>query len=61
MNYAKFAHFTQTPKVPTNKTNVKNCILWKFFSKTIAILQVHGLPSKVAHTKYAVAETRIPV
>ena len=25
------------------------------------ILQVHGLPSKVAHTKYAVAETRIPV
>ena len=59
MNYTKFACFTMTPKVPTNKTNVKIVFYGNSFPKRFVFYRYMDIPSKVAHTKYAVAETRI--
>ena len=60
MNYAKFACFTKMPKCADQQNKFQNCIFnGNYFLKQLIFYRYMAIPSKVAHTKYAVAETCI--
>ena len=58
MNYAKFAHFTKLPKCADQQNKFQNSLFnGNYFPKHFIFYRYMDTPSKVAHTKYAVAET----
>ena len=60
MNYVKFAHFTKMPKCADQQNKIQKCIFnGNYFPKQLIFYRYLDIPSKVAHTKYAVAETCI--
>ena len=60
MNYAKFAHFTKLPKCADQQNKFQNSLFNGYnFPKHFIFYRYMDTPSKIAHTKYAVAETRI--
>ena len=59
-NYVKFAHFTKLPKCADQQNKFQNSLFnGNYFPKDFIFYRYMDTPSKVAHTKYAVAEARI--
>ena len=59
-NYAKSAHFTNVPKCSDQQNKFQiQFSSGNYFPKRTIFYMYMGTPSKVTHTKYAVAETRI--
>ena len=60
MNYVKSVHFTNVPKCSDQQSKFQiQFSSENYFSKHTILYMYMGTPSKVIHTKYAVAETRI--
>ena len=60
MNYAKFAHFTKMPQCADQQNKIQKFTFNRnYFPKHFIFYRYLDIPDKVAHTKYAVAETRI--
>ena len=60
MNYVKFARFTKLPKCADQQNKFQNSLFnGNYFPKHFIFYRYMDTPSKVSHTKYAVAETCI--
>ena len=61
MNYAKFTCFTKLPKCADQQNKFQNSLFnGNYLPKHFIFYRYMDTPSKVAHTKYAVAEICIP-
>ena len=59
-NYVKFAHFTKLPKCTDQQNKIQKFTFnGNYFPKHLIFYRYMDTHAKAAHTKYAVAETRI--
>ena len=59
-NYVKFTCFTKMPKCADQQNKIQKFTFnGNYFSKYFIFYRYMDIPGKVAHMKYAVAETRI--